>query len=48
MFFEKAIEITILFCHAKLANPGAMVDEGVNLGLGVGDCSVVMRHGFIG
>ena len=25
-----------------------MVDEDVRLGLGIGDCSVVMGHGFIG
>ena len=46
--FEKAVETTVLFGHVELAVPGIMVDEGVSLGLGVGDCSTIMRHGFIG
>ena len=48
MFFEKAVEITVFFGHVKLADPDVMVDEDVRLGLGISDCSAVMRHGFIG
>ena len=48
MFFEKAVEITVLFGHAELPDPGVMVDEDVSLGLGVGDSSPVMRQDFIG
>ena len=46
-FFEKAVEITVLFCNVELANRGAMVDENISLGLDIGDCSAVMGHNFI-
>ena len=48
MFFEKAVEIMVLFCHVELIDPGLMVDENVSLGLGIGDFSAVMGHGFNG
>ena len=44
----KSVETTVLFGHVDLADPGIMINEDDSLGLGVGDCSTVMRHGFIG
>ena len=32
----------------EFADPDVMVDEGVSLGLGFGDCSAIMGHGVIG
>ena len=37
----------VFFGHVELADPGIMIDEDVSLGLGVGDCAIIMRHGFI-
>ena len=47
MFFEKAVEITVLFCHAEPADPSIMVDEDVNFGLCICDCAAVMGQEFI-
>ena len=41
MFFEKAVEIMVLFCHVELIDPGLMVDENVSLGFVIGDFSAV-------
>ena len=46
--FLKSVETTVLFGHVDLADPGIMINEDDSLGLGVGDCSTIMRHGFIG
>ena len=43
-----SVETMVLFGHVDLADSGIMINEDDSLGFGVGDCSTIMRHGFIG